>query len=80
MDFNQDFAVGGFDALMQPLYRDKGCPRGSAPIARSSVLPTREARHGHHQSGTPSSTAVWADLLSGSLTLQGSGPLTRHTS
>ena len=79
MDFNQDFAVGGFDALMAPLF---GTKVALVVRADSAVIGTAnpERRGMVIISGYPIIDGSVGDLLSGSLTLQGSGPLTRHTS
>ena len=78
MDFNQDFAAGAFDAIMWPLFGTK-----QALVVRSLMTAigtsNPEWRGMVIISGYPIVDGSVGDLLSGSLTLAGSGPLTRHT-
>ena len=79
MDFNQDFAVGGFDEIMEPFFGTKqALVVRPAMTALSTANPERRGMV--IISGYPIIDGSVGDLLSGSLTLAGSGALTRHTS
>ena len=49
MDFNQDFAVGGFDALMAPLFGTKVALVVRADSAVIGTANPGATRHGHYQ-------------------------------
>lgn len=79
LDFNQDFAAGAFDDVMWPMFGTKQ-PLVARPTMAALGPANPERRGMVIVSGYPIMDGSVGEILTGSLTLAGSGPLTRHTS